>query len=469
MSNNERKSQFNIEELTKPNHGMKRDMGLFRAVGLMAGLMIGSGIFYVGAFVLDYVNLSTGMAVLAWILAGLLSLCAGLCYAEMGTAMPRSGGSYVYITESFGPMVGFTMGWSDFWICQTGSIAALGLGFSQYLGSLFGGFGSLTTSIVAAVIVIILSFVNMKGVKEGSTLSTILLVLKIVVIAVVIISCFSYQGGSGISITMGFEGGAGAFIGALSMGVIAALWAFDGWTSVCMVAEEIKEPQKNIPRAIVITLAGLTVVYLLFNLGLMKVLSPEQIASADNATFDAMETIFGTGIATVLTIGIILSILGSANSAILAYPREYYAMARDKRWLPIFGKVDPKSHTPKNSQMITMVYACIICFIADFQSLIDIAVLATWIYYSLAVASCIVLRKKYPEIERPYKVWGYPVLPIIVVLFGITMLAANFLTDPHTVLGLLIPISGIPAYFIFNKYYSTHEFPDMDNGVELDD
>lgn len=112
----ERKSQFNIEELTAPNHGMKRDMGFFRAVGLMAGLMIGSGIFYVGAFVLDYVNLSTGMALLAWLLAGLMSTCAGLCYAEMGTAMPRSGGSYVYVTESFGPMAGFTMGWTDFWI-----------------------------------------------------------------------------------------------------------------------------------------------------------------------------------------------------------------------------------------------------------------------------------------------------------------------------------------------------------------
>lgn len=469
MGSNEKKSQFDIEELTNPNHGMKRDMGLIRAVGLMAGLMIGSGIFYVGAFVLDYVHLSTGMAVLAWLLAGLLSLCAGLCYAEMGTAMPRSGGSYVYVTESFGPMVGFTMGWSDFWISQTGSIAALGLGVSQYLGSLFGGFNSLTTSIVAVAIVILLSFVNMKGVKEGSTLSTVLLVLKIVVIAVVIISCFTYSGGHSLSISMDFDGGIGGFVGALSMGIIAALWAFDGWTSVCTVAEEIKEPQKNIPRAITITLAGLTVVYLLFNLGQMKVLTPEQIASADNPTFNAMETIFGTGVATILTISIILSILGSANSAILAYPREYYAMARDKRWLPIFGKVDPKSHTPKNSQIITMIYACIICFIADFQSLIDIAILATWVYYSLGVASCIVLRKKYPNIERPYKVWCYPVLPIIVVIFGIIMLIANFLTDPHTILGLLIPISGIPAYFVFNKYYSTHEFPDLDNGVELDD
>lgn len=198
----ERKSQFNIEELTAPNHGMKRDMGFFRAVGLMAGLMIGSGIFYVGAFVLDYVNLSTGMALLAWLLAGIMSLCAGLCYAEMGTAMPRSGGSYVYVTESFGPMVGFTMGWTDFWITQTGSIAALALGFSQYLGSLFGGFSSLTTSLVAVATIIVLSIINMIGVKEGSTLSTVLLVVKIVVIAVVIISCFTFDGGMGSEIIM---------------------------------------------------------------------------------------------------------------------------------------------------------------------------------------------------------------------------------------------------------------------------
>lgn len=462
-------SVFNIEELTKPNHGMKRDMGLMRAVGLMAGLMIGSGIFYVGAFVLDYVHLSTGMAMLAWVLAGVLSLCAGLCYAEMGSAMPRSGGSYVYVTESFGPISGFTMGWSDFWICQTGSIAALGLGFSQYLGSLFGGFSSLTTSLVTVAVIVLLSIVNMIGVKQGSTLSTVLLALKIVVIGFVIVSCFTFKGGNGDPIELTFEGGIGGFVGALSMGVIAALWAFDGWTSVCMVAEEIKNPGKNIFRAICISLGGLTVIFALYNLGIMRVLPAEEIASADNPTFNAMETIFGSGVATILTIGIILSILGSANSTVLAYPREYYAMARDKRWFPLFGKIHKKSGTPRNSQIITMIYASIICFFADFQSLIDIAVLATWIYYSMGVASCIILRKKYPNIERPYKVWGYPVLPIIVVIFGLTMVVANFLTDPHTILGLLIPLSGIPAYFLFNWYYSKHEFPDLDEGIELED
>ena len=462
-------SVFNIEELTAPNHGMKRDMGLLRAIGLMAGLMIGSGIFYVGAFVLDYVNLSTGMALLAWVVAGVLSLFAGLCYAEMGTAMPRSGGSYIYVTESFGPMIGFTMGWSDFWICQTGSIAALGLGFSQYLGSLFGGFDTMTTSIVAAVTVIILSVINMLGVKHGSTLSTVLLALKVVVIAVILVSCFTFSKGNGDPIELTFEGGIGGFVGALSMGVIAALWAFDGWTSVCTVAEEIKDPQKNIPKAIVISLGALTVVYALFNLGIMRVLPAEEIAAADNPTFNAMEAIFGTGVAAVLTIGVLLCILGSANSAILAYPREYYAMARDKRWFPVFGRINKKSRTPMNSQIITMVYACIICFIADFQSLIDIAVLATWIYYSMGVASCIILRRKYPDIERPYKVWGYPVVPIIVVIFGIIMLVANFLTDPHTILGLLIPISGIPVYFLFNAYYKKHEFPDLDEGIDLEE
>lgn len=463
----ETKSMFNIEELTAPNHGMKRDMGFFRAVGLMAGLMIGSGIFYVGAFVLDYVHLSTGMALLAWLLAGLMSLCAGLCYAEMGTAMPRSGGSYVYVTESFGPMAGFTMGWTDFWIVQTGSIAALGLGFAQYLGSLFGGFSDLTTSLVAVATIVILSIINMKGVKEGSTLSSLLLIVKIVVIAIVIISCFTYQGNDGAEIAINYEGSVGGFVGAISMGVIAALWAFDGWTSLCMVAEEVKEPQKNIPKALIVTLVGLTVIYMLFNLGIMRVLPAEEIAAADNATFVAMEKIFGTGIASVLTVGVVISILGSCNSTLLAYPREYYAMARDKRWLPFFGKVDKKTGTPRNSQMVTMIYASIICFFADFQSLIDIAVLATWIYYSMGVASCIVLRKKYPQIERPYKVWGYPVLPIVVVLFGVIMLIANFVTDPSTILGLLIPISGIPAYWIFKSYYSKHPFPDFDDEPEI--
>lgn len=460
--------QFHIEDLVAPNHGMKRDMGLFRAVGLMAGLMIGSGIFYVGVYVLDYVHVSTGMALIAWVLAGFLSLCAGLCYAEMGTAMPRSGGSYVYVTESFGPMVGFTMGWSDFWICQTGSIAALGLGFAQYLGSLFGGFTDLQTSIVGVITIVVLSLVNMRGVKQGSTLSTVLLIIKVAVIVIVMVSCLTYVGGSGDPILFEFDGGFGDMVGAISMGIIAALWAFDGWTSICMVAEEVKNPKRNIPLAIIITLGGLTVIYTLFNIGLMRVLPAAQIAAADNPTFDAMETIYGTGVASILTVGICMSILGSCNSATLAYPREYYAMSRDGRWFPWFGKLDKKSRTPRNSQMFTMVYASIICFISDFGTLIDIAVLATWIYYALAVASCIVLRKKYPDIERPYKVWGYPVLPILVICFAIVMLVANFLTDPTTIIGLLIPLSGIPAYYAFNAYYKKHDFPEFEEAEDLD-
>ena len=465
MNTNERNN--NIERLTASSTSLKRDMGVFRAVGLMAGLMIGSGIFYVGAFVLDYVHLSSGMALLAWLLAGLMSLGAGLCYAEMGAAMPRAGGSYLYVSEAFGPMAGFAMGWSDFWIVQNGSIAALGLGFSQYVGSLFGGFSPMETSIVAVMTIIILSIVNMLGVKEGSTLSTVLLVVKVIVLAIVIVACFTYSGEVATKVVIGHEGTFGDFVGAISMGVIAGLWAFDGWTSICMVAEEVKEPQKNIPKALTITLAGLTVVYLLFNYGLMRVLTPEEIATSDNATFTAMERIFGTGIASVLTVGIVLAILGATNSTILAYPREYYAMARHKRWFPLFGKVSKKHRTPINSQLITMVYASVVCFIADFQSLIDIAILATWIFYSMGVASCIILRHKYPEIERPYKVIGYPVLPIIVVCMGIVMLLANFFTDPHTIIGLLIPLSGIPVYFMFKAYYNKHEFPDFDDPEEI--
>lgn len=448
MSNNT-KSQFNIQDLIAPNNGMKRDMGLFKAVGLMGGLMIGSGIFYVGAFVLDYIQLSTGWALLAWLIAGLFSLGAGLCYAEMGTAMPRSGGSYVYITESFGPCVGFTMGWTDFWICQTGSIAALGLGFATYLAPLFNITG-IGVSLIAVGVVVILSLINMLGVNQGSIVSTILLIVKLIVIFFIIGAGLFYNGGSGDPISFAFKGE--SFIGAISMAVVAALWAFDGWTSVCMVAEEIKEPQKNIPRAVTISLLGITLLYLLFNFVILKLLPANVIVASENPTFNAVEMMFGSKAAVLLTIGILMSILGSANSAILAYPREYYAMARDKRFFPIFGKLNKKTGTPINSQIITMVYASIICFFADFQNLVNIAVLSTWIYYTMSVASVFVLRKKYPNIERPYKVIGYPVLPIAIILLAIVMLVANFIYDPGTIVGLLIPLSGIPAYFIFNWY-----------------
>lgn len=454
------KHVIDIKELTQPNSGLKRDMGLVRAIGVMAGLMIGSGIFYVGAYTLDYLHMSSGWALVAWLLAAMYSLGTGLCYAEMGAAMPRAGGTYNFITAGIGPSVGFAMGWADFWICCTASISALALGFAGYLAPLLGIEG-IGVPILACVAIISLSLVNMKGVKQGSGVSTILLIIKVALIAFIIVAGLSFKGGGGNPISFVFDGK--NFLGALSMGIIACQWAYDGWSSVCIVAEEIKEPQKNIPRAITLALGTIGTIYLIFNYVLLKLLPVADIVASDNPTYDAVGLMFGKGAATFLTIGIVLSVLGATNSSILAYPREYYTMARDKRWFPIFGKINEKTGTPVNSQLFTMIYACIICFFSTFQTLVSLTVLATNVFYTLSVVSLFRLRKKYPDIERPFRVIGYPVLPIIVIIASVVIMVANFVSDPKTVIGFLIPLSGLPAYYFFQRYYRKKEAAGVEN------
>jgi APA family basic amino acid/polyamine antiporter len=452
MDNN--KHAIDIQDLIQPESALKRDMGLMRAIGVMAGLMIGSGIFYVGVYTLDYLHMSSGWALVAWTLAALYSLGTGLCYAEMGAAMPRAGGTYNFLTAGIGPSVGFAMGWADFWICCTASISALALGFAGYFAPLIGVTG-IGIPIMACVVIISLTLINIKGVKEGSGVSTFLLIIKISLILFIIVTGLTFKGGNGDPISFVFNGK--NFLGALSMGIIACQWAYDGWSSVCIVAEEIKEPQKNIPRAIAIALGSIGFIYLLFNYVLLRLLPVADIVATDNPTYDAVGLMFGKGAATFLTIGIVLSVLGATNSSILAYPREYYVMARDKRFFPIFGKVSEKTGTPVNSLLITMVYACIICFFSTFEDLVNLTVLASNVFYTLSVVSLFRLRKKYPDIERPYKVLWYPVLPIVIICASIVIMIANFVSDPKSIIGFLIPLSGLPAYYFFQKYYAKKE------------
>lgn len=449
------KDSIHINDLTNPQSGLKRDMGLTRAIGVMAGLMIGSGIFYVGVYTLDYLGGSSGWALVAWFLAMLYSLGTGLCYAEMGAAMPRAGGTYNFLTAGIGPSVGFAMGWTDFWIACTASISALALGFANYFAPLIGVSG-IGVPILACIAIISLSLINMRGVKEGSGVSTLLLFIKVALILFIIVAGLTYKSPQGDPISFSYMGTT-SFLGALSLGIIACQWAYDGWSSVCIVAEEIKEPQKNIPRAIAISLGVIGIIYVIFNYVLIRLLPVADIVASDNPTYTIMNMMFGKGAATFLTIGIVLSVLGATNSSILAYPREYYTMARDKRWFPIFGKLNKKTGTPVNSQIFTMVYACIICFFSTFETLVSLTVLATNVFYTLSVVSLFRLRKKYPDIERPYKVWAYPVLPIIVIIASVVIMVANFMSDPKTIIGFLIPLSGLPAYYLFQRYYANKE------------
>lgn len=450
-----------IEELSEDKGGLERKLTFGRAVGVMGGVIIGSGIFYTLSYVLDYSHGNTAITVMAWVLGGLLCLGASMCFAELGTIMPASGGTYLYISRIYkktGPLVAFTMGWSDALLGIPAGNTAIALVAATYIGTLLGGFSALQVSIVAAGIVVIIGVVNMFGAKVGSALSTVLLYIKVAAILGVIVTCFAFGGNTGDPIAFVNTTGEGSVFTALVFSVVAVLWCFDGWNSICHMGGEIQNPKKNISRVMITTLLGITIIYLMFNLAILHVAPVKDIIASENIIFDVMKTIFGKGAAVVVTVCIVCSVLGSFNSSVLIYPREIYAMACDHRWFSVFRRVSKKTNEPFIADIYLIVMMVFYCFAASVRDLVNICTLNSWIYFLFVIAGVIVLRKKKPELERSYKVPLYPILPIVVGMFALTMLVANFIMDPGALVGLVIPLTGIPAYFAFGAYNKKHGY-----------
>lgn len=443
-----------VSELTKVDTELKREMGLFSAVSIIAGIMIGSGIFFIGSFVLQRSNKAPGFSILVWLAGGIVSLLAGLCYAELGAAMPRSGGAYVYLREAYGPLVGFLSGWTFFLVGASGSIAALAVGLGTYFSNLYH-LSPLAIKMFAVVVIIFLTAINCLGIKFGSLIQNIFMIGKLIPI-LIIIALGLALGHQHPQMTMS-PGTGSTFLGTFAVALIASLWAYEGWTNLNTVAEEIKNPRRNLPLAITIAITGVTVIYILFNYALLKILPVGVIASNANPGAAAAVSILGSAGGILVTIGAFLSIFGSCNGCVLTFPRLYYAMAKDGLFFKWFEKIHPQYKTPVPALIASAVVSIALIFVGSFSQLTTMVVFSQWIFYILTISSVFILRKKYPDMERPYKVIGYPVLPILVILVSLFILINTLIGDPRSsLIGLIVPIVGIPVYFIFkNKMSST--------------
>ncbi|MBV7274616.1 amino acid permease [Clostridium sp. PL3] len=443
MSNENR-----ILELTKVDTEFKREMGLFSAVSIIAGIMIGSGIFFIGTFVLQRSHNAPGFSLLVWLAGGVVSLLAGLCYAELGAAMPRSGGAYIYLREAYGPLVAFLSGWTMFWVAGSGSIAALAVGLGTYFSALYP-LSSIAIKIFAIAIIIFLTAINCLGIKFGSLIQNIFMVGKLVPILIIIVLGLAL-GTQHNSMTL--SPGTGNFTGIFAVALIASLWAYEGWTNLNTVAEEIKNPRKNLPLAIIIAITGVTAIYILFNYALLRVLPASVIASDAKPGATAAISLLGSAGGVLVTIGAFLSIFGSCNGCVLTFPRLYYAMAKDGLFFKWFENIHPEHKTPIPALIASAVVSILLIFTGSFQQLTTMVVFSQWIFYILAICSVFILRKKYPKMERPYKVWGYPVLPILVIIVSSFILINTLFEDLHSsLIGLLVPLIGIPVYYIFKN------------------
>ncbi|HRH42105.1 MAG TPA: amino acid permease [Pyrinomonadaceae bacterium] len=449
-----------------------RGLGLADATSLVVGTIIGTGIFLKTTVMTQQVG-SPDLVLLVWMAAGLLSLAGALSYAELGGMLPKAGGEYVYLRESYGNFPAFLYGWMRFAIGSTGSIAALGAGFAIFFTALLGInkpfyqttfniFGSELpwqfgwSQIVAVTVIMTFSLVNCVGVVFGGKVQTVLTFAKVLGISIIVIGVFLFTKGVNWEVLSDeLRSKDLSFIQAFGAAMLAALWAYDGWNNMPMAAGEIVSPEKNVPRALIVGMVVVIGVYLLTNLAYFHALPVSEIATANTTNpvaTKAVSTFLGTTGGTFIALAIMISIVGTLNGSILTGARVPYAMAQNGLFPQTLGSLSKSSSVPVISILIQAVWASVLALMGTFDQLTDYAVFAMWIFYILTTSAVFVLRRKMPEALRPYKTLGYPLTPLLFILVGIWLLINTLQTSPlEAGIGLLLISLGIPIYFYFRR------------------
>lgn len=446
---------------------LQRVLGLWSAVSIVIGTVIGSGIFLVPTRMIAEVG-STQTLFVVWIVAGLLSLFGALTYAELAAAMPEAGGEYVFLREAYGPFWGFLYSWTQLAVAKSGSIATLGAGFYLYLSvfmpslghSIFiihypigPGGGPLEIhygQLVSIGLIFILLAVNYVGVESGGRLQVVVTVLKVALIAAVVwVGCFS--GGGNLHHFQETAGTSKGFLGFFAA-MVGALWAYDGWNNVSMVSSEIRRPQRNLPRALIFGIIAVIIVYILVNIAYFYVLSPTEVAHTHQVAAEMMARLYGPAAARAVTVVVLISILAALNGSILSGARVPYAMARDGYFFKAIGDVHPKYKTPGNSMIALCFWSAILILSGWYEQLYNFVIFGSWILYGMTAASVFVLRRKRPDMPRPYRVTGYPVVPFLFVLVALVLLGSTLGNSPReSMMGLGFMAIGIPLYYHFRR------------------
>ncbi|MBK7850503.1 MAG: amino acid permease [Bacteroidetes bacterium] len=446
----------------------KKSLSLFDSTAIIIGSMIGSGIFIVSAEISRQVE-TPGMLLLAWVVTAIITIFGALSYGELAAAMPRAGGQYIYLKEAYGKMYGFLYGWTLFSVIQTGTIAAVGVAFAKFTGVFFpvisgdnyifhlSSFHISTQQLLAITIIILLTLYNFKDVKAGAYLQNIFTVSKVIALLLLVILGL-YFGINGAGNWSNFSPAFPSVITLTTIGVFGAamtgsLFSADAWNNITYTAGEVHNPQRNLPLSLFIGTGTVMVLYMLANVAYIYVLPINAIQHAENdrvATL-LMETILGTNGKFFMALMIMISTFGCLNGLILTAARVYYAMAKDGLFLPKAAKLN-KNNVPANSLTMQCIWSCLLCFSGTYGDLLNYIMFAVMLFYILTITGLFILRKKRPDMERPYKAFGYPVIPALYI-FMAAMVAFDMLIYQTTssLYGLVIILIGIPIYFIFKK------------------
>jgi APA family basic amino acid/polyamine antiporter len=444
---------------------LKRELGTWAAASIVVGTVIGSGIFLVPKTMIQRVG-TPEMVFLVFVFGGLLSLAGALSYAELAAAMPEAGGEYTYLREAYGPMWGFLYSWTQMWVAKSGSIATLATGFFYYLTNFFPGLdGVFYTSalplgpggtplqfrygqLFAMALILALAWLNYYGVKIGGEVQIVVTFVKVALIAFIIIAGLGFGPAHGAASAPVTSLSTAGFFAAL----VAALWAYDGWNNVSMVASEVRDPQRNLPRALIGGTITVIVIYLLANAAYFHVLTGGEVAGSTRVAAETMRRILDGPGASAVSVAAMISIFAALNGSILSGSRVPYAAARDGLFFRGIARVHPRYHTPSISILALSGWAALLVFSGQYDELFTYVIFASWILYGMTTAAVIVLRKKRPDLPRPYKTLGYPYIPAIFVLVACALVLSTLFDSPAASLkGIVLILLGLPFYFYWKK------------------
>lgn len=432
------------------NSGMKKSVGFLQGLAIVVGMIIGSGIFLKPSIVLNDAG-SPVLALAAWIIGGVVTLCSALSIAEIASNIPRAGGLYTYLEELYGEKWGFLLGWVQSIISYPASVAAQAIAFATY-SAYFIPMGEWEQRFLALGIMALLLVLNIISTRCGGIIQVIATIGKLVpVVAILGVGLFSGMAPGAAGLSSELIGSAEASIGAAILGT---LWAYDGWIGVTNMAAEMKDPKKNLPKVISIGIIFVIIVYALFNIVLFNVVDANQLAASETPGADAAIALFGEGGAAFLTIGIMISVFGALNGYLMTAARVPQAMA-ERGQLPlskVLGKIHPKFGTPANALIMQAILAAVYVMSGSFNFLTDLLIFVLWIFFTLGVIGVFILRKRGMSSKEAYRVPLYPITPIVGIAGSAFILGSTMIDDPgRSLLGIAVTLIGIPVYLWLKK------------------
>ncbi|MBV9958503.1 MAG: amino acid permease [Acidobacteria bacterium] len=463
-------------KLAPSNITLIRGLGLIAAISIVVGNVIGTGVFLKTRVMICNVG-SPSKVIVVWIAAGVLSLAGALTYAELAAMMPRAGGEYVFLREAYGARWGFLYGWMQFFVARAGGLAAMSIAFAIFLNDLMGGalnqvfftrdlfgykfsFGSVQLVALSAIAVV--TFINCAAVVVSGNIAAVLTALKISLVLAVGIGALLLAQGDWGHLLLTDAGGVCEDVSASARGgmagfgaaMLGALWAYNGWNDLTLVAGEVKNPQRNIPLALI---GGMTLVgalYLFVNFAYFYVLTPTELANVPTTSSVAAEAarrFMGPLALSLIAAGMMASSFGTLHIGVLTGARVPYAMARDRLFFQNLARLSKRTHVPVGSLLVQALWAGVLALSGSFDALSNYSIFGLWIFYALTTATVFVFRRRRPELPRPYRTWGYPVVPALFLLAAAWLLIMTVLSMPRqAVTGIILIALGLPVYYFWH-------------------